>query len=647
MKSSIHGMIHAKGGVTLRRGWKANEKPVRLGDGQGVVIGSNPDPRDAPAIAGVNEWGQMKVPSDETVSATHLAVWALGGKVYSRLLRARGGAWLEVPRGDEACEVGGGMTGDQKITLQIGADGRTLEDEPAPVSVNNLAQLPAKVVHAVSLWLESRVPEATVKESSGKGHAASSTRTLFGEVKIPIVRKGDASVEHDVVLEVELPDEKLGYDETERIVRTLYRYVESMRARTIRARASRSYVSPVYASARMNRVLQEVQAAAEAGRNLMLLGSTGVGKTLLARYFSHLLSLRRGEEEMPFIELNCAALTETLIEHELFGCVRGAFSGAERDRKGLMRAAHSGVLFLDEIGDMSMAMQTKILKALEDKRVRPVGSDESFPADFTLVSATHRDLRERVQREQFRADLYYRLSGARVTVPGLAERGEDVEAMVKAHPARPAQAGVCAALPGGEEVFAALEPDAKSWLTGGLASGGFSWPGNVRTLKDWTEHATYFLARRPQGRITLKDAVGFAEHVVGEAHAGLTASAICDEHFAIALEVWRARPTTFENLGSMQALSDFHENVLKPIVAASHVARGMYKQKPLRAALRELVMVGSTELNARTGRPEFVSPSQALQHMNGYGAQDSDTRKAILAKFVALKDWVPGERETT
>ena len=128
----------------------------------------------------------------------------------------------------------------------------------------------------------------------------------------------------------------------------------------------------------------------------------------------------------PFVEVNCAALTETLLESELFGHVKGAFSGADRDRRGKFSAAAGGTLFLDEIGDMSLACQAKILRALQEKKFMPVGSDKAKESDARVIAATNYDLWSQVNKNIFREDLYYRLCGIEILMPPLRKRPEDI-----------------------------------------------------------------------------------------------------------------------------------------------------------------------------------------------------------------------------
>ncbi|MCC5809595.1 MAG: sigma-54-dependent Fis family transcriptional regulator [Ectothiorhodospiraceae bacterium] len=175
-------------------------------------------------------------------------------------------------------------------------------------------------------------------------------------------------------------------------------------------------ISPV-----MRRVEQQLARLARADAGVLLVGGSGVGKELAARYFH-----RAGGGSRPFVAVNCGALPESLLEAELFGHERGAFTGAQRSRRGVFEQADGGVLFLDEIGDMPLSMQVRLLRAIQEKQVTRLGSEQSIPLDFTLVSATHRDLRALVAAGSFREDLYYRINTVQIRIPPLRERPEDI-----------------------------------------------------------------------------------------------------------------------------------------------------------------------------------------------------------------------------
>lgn len=221
----------------------------------------------------------------------------------------------------------------------------------------------------------------------------------------------------------------------------------------------------------MTRVRRFLELAAPVDASVLIQGETGTGKTLLARHL-HAASRRA---EGPFVAVNCAAVPETLFESELFGHTRGAFTGAHADRTGLVAAATGGTLFLDEIGDLPPAQQAKLLSAVEDRHVRPVGGSAGFDVDFRLLSATCRALAGEGAGGRFRRDLYHRVAVLRVTLPPLRDRPDDIaplarrflDAAVRRH-------GL------GERV---LKPAARQRLE------AHPWPGNVRQLAHVMEAA--------------------------------------------------------------------------------------------------------------------------------------------------------------
>lgn len=172
-----------------------------------------------------------------------------------------------------------------------------------------------------------------------------------------------------------------------------------------------------------NETLRSMDGVARTDHPVLLLGPSGTGKDVLSQAVHERSARRTG----PFISVNCSALTETLVESELFGHVKGSFTGAVADRKGAFEAARGGTLFLDEIGDLPLGLQAKLLRALENSEIRPVGSDRIVKTDVRVVAATHQNLYERIHEGSFRADLFYRLNVVTVELPSLAQRPEDFE----------------------------------------------------------------------------------------------------------------------------------------------------------------------------------------------------------------------------
>ncbi len=217
-------------------------------------------------------------------------------------------------------------------------------------------------------------------------------------------------------------------------------------------------------SASMAQLLAEARLVAASDASILIRGASGTGKELLARAIHN----ASGRAAAPFIAVNCGAIPEQLLESELFGHVKGAFTGALSQRDGLFQAADGGTLFLDEIGDMPLPLQVKLLRMLQERTVRPVGADQARPVDVRIVSATHCDLDAALQQGQFREDLYYRLNVVALLLPPLAERREDI-ALLAQHFLQTLVAKYHKPLNG-------FAPDALEALV--MAP----WPGNVRQL---------------------------------------------------------------------------------------------------------------------------------------------------------------------
>ncbi len=224
-------------------------------------------------------------------------------------------------------------------------------------------------------------------------------------------------------------------------------------------------VVPATASPAMRGVLAQAERVADSALPVVVTGETGAGKEVLVRYL-HALSPRA---DGPFVAENCSAIPEALAESLLFGHVRGAFTGADRDRQGLFDQADGGTLFLDEIGDMPLLIQARLLRVLEERRVRPVGGHAAHLVDVRIVCATNHDLAELVRQGRFRADLRYRLDGVTLRIPALRERPEDVELLAARF------LDELNTLHGTRRYFARA-------LTARMAA--HRWPGNVRELRN-------------------------------------------------------------------------------------------------------------------------------------------------------------------
>jgi two-component system response regulator GlrR len=221
----------------------------------------------------------------------------------------------------------------------------------------------------------------------------------------------------------------------------------------------------------MENLLTQARLVADSDASVLIRGQSGTGKELLARAI-HKASERSAA---PFIALNCSAIPESLFESELFGHIKGAFTGATRDHPGLFRAAKGGTLFLDEIGDMPLGFQVKLLRALQERVIRPVGSTASLPIDVRIISATHQDLGLALEENKFREDLYYRLNVVTLELPSLSERREDIPLLAN-H-------------------FLHNFPEAERRGITGFSSDALevmlsaAWPGNVRQLYNVVEQS--------------------------------------------------------------------------------------------------------------------------------------------------------------
>jgi DNA-binding NtrC family response regulator len=234
----------------------------------------------------------------------------------------------------------------------------------------------------------------------------------------------------------------------------------------------------------MQAVFDQIAAVAASDATVLVLGESGTGKELVARAIHHHGARRHG----PFVAVNCAAIPEHLLESELFGHEKGAFTGADRKRRGLFAEAQGGTLFLDEVGDLSLTLQAKLLRALQDRSIRPVGAQQDVHLDLRIIAATHRDLPVLVRDGRFREDLYYRLAVLPVRLPSLRERPDDILPLAGAFLER-------AAVSLGKQLDG-FDDAASAWLL------EHRWPGNVRELENVVERAAT-LARGP--RITLRD----------------------------------------------------------------------------------------------------------------------------------------------
>ena len=226
----------------------------------------------------------------------------------------------------------------------------------------------------------------------------------------------------------------------------------------------------------MTGVHRMIATVAPTESTVLILGETGTGKELAART----LWQQSKRNDMPFVPVNCGALSENLVESELFGHRKGAFTGAERDHKGLFEVANGGTLFLDELGELNKNIQVKLLRFLESGEIRRVGDTEPFRVDVRVLCATNRDLRQMIQEDDFREDLFFRINTFEIRLPPLRERRSDIPDLARHLLARAARRPV-------EQVAELLSPEAMDMLL------EHEWPGNVRELANVMEHA-YIIA---------------------------------------------------------------------------------------------------------------------------------------------------------
>jgi DNA-binding NtrC family response regulator len=268
-------------------------------------------------------------------------------------------------------------------------------------------------------------------------------------------------------------------DRRERLLEKRERELNLLRDRINRHAASKNFIA---GSEAMQEVLELAARVAPLDTTVLVYGESGTGKEFIVR----LIHDQSPRASAPFVSINCAALTETLLESELFGHVRGAFTGAVRDKAGLFEVAGSGTIFLDEIGEIAPTVQAKLLRALQEREVRRVGAERSIKVNARVVAATNRDLRKAVETGSFREDLYFRLGAFVITVPPLRDRREDIPPLVHNFLVRAATRM--------KKDVSSVSADAMTALM------NYRWPGNVRELEHAIERAV-ILANNPNIRV--------------------------------------------------------------------------------------------------------------------------------------------------
>ncbi len=299
------------------------------------------------------------------------------------------------------------------------------------------------------------------------------------------IGKGDTACHVTIKSEEEWGDEvggalavfkRVGIDEALRDVTTTLKRTESeLQERTrklaVIAKIEEDPLELMARSPEMRKLMELAKTIAAIDSTILITGESGTGKERIARFVHDHSPHARG----PFIAVNCGAITETLLESELFGHARGAFTGATTDRPGLFEAANGGTLFLDEVGEITLAVQVKLLRALQEREVRRVGENKNRPINVRIVSATNKNLKTEVVEKRFREDLFYRLNVVELAVPPLRKRKEDILPL-----ARLLQAEAALQM---KRLVDGLTPAAADLLA------GYSWPGNVRELANAMERA--------------------------------------------------------------------------------------------------------------------------------------------------------------
>jgi len=258
----------------------------------------------------------------------------------------------------------------------------------------------------------------------------------------------------------------------------------------IKKRSKGGVGRPIGVAPRFEEVLELAETVAATGSTVLISGESGTGKEVVARYIHELSDRSEGS----FLSINCGALPESLLESELFGHVKGSFTGAVKDKDGLLVAAGGGTFFLDEIGEMSPSTQVKLLRAIQEREVIPVGSTKAVPVDVRIIAATNRDLEEEITRGAFRSDLYYRLNVIQLHLPPLRERVEDVPLLARHFLTRLGGDGEGDTAP-------TLADETLETLV------RYDWPGNVRELENALERAAVLSTGKVIGPMALPERV--------------------------------------------------------------------------------------------------------------------------------------------
>lgn len=357
-------------------------------------------------------------------------------------------------------------TGEPLITMEAGEDARLKDAESVmKMKLRSILCVAIRIGERAlgALYLDNRFTEGAFQESQVR------LVSLFADQAALALNAIDS-----------LEESRRHAEETEKLQRQLAIANESLEEKVVTAEKERDRVTEILgltpqrqgfegivgSSKGLRDVMKTILRLKESEVTIFIHGESGTGKELIARAI-HRNSKRK---EKPFVAINCAAFSEQLLDSELFGHVRGAFTGADRDRMGLFEEAEGGTLFLDEIGEMGLGMQAKLLRVIQEREIRPVGANAMKKVDVRIVSASIKDLQKMVQEKRFREDLYFRLHVMRISLPPLRDRREDIPELVQ-YFMKTNSLGL-------PTDFLEIDPEAMKLLT------SFDWPGNVRELQN-------------------------------------------------------------------------------------------------------------------------------------------------------------------
>lgn len=375
------------------------------------------------------------------------------------------------------------------MTLEALLKRHSFEVDTAPTAAQGLKLLKSKSPTLVLLDL--RLPDADGLEMLER------IKSELPEVQVIILTAHDSL--HNAIESIKrgafhfiskpyAPEELLSLVEKAFEKQFLLREAEKLREKTEqlekRLEIAEARATPIFKSKPMQEIEELIEAMAPSDANVLIIGESGVGKEVIANAI-HGRSRRAGQA---VVKLNCAAFPQTMIEGELFGYVKGAFTGAMHDFPGMIAAANGGTLFLDEISDMPADLQTRFLRVLQEREYRPLGSTQTMKADFRVIAATNRPIAQALAENRLRSDLYYRLNTFQVEVPPLRKRKEDIPPLISQF------------LKQFSQQLGKPEPDVSPDAFQKLLD--YSWPGNVRELQNAIEYAVV-LAR--QGVIGVKE----------------------------------------------------------------------------------------------------------------------------------------------